>query len=126
MVVTMRLGSGNRGQELVFLKNAVLCLDCEAITGIKGDECPACLGRSLVTLARILGSLRSANLGTRLGSGAFDTTITIELPRIPAQELNDALERVTTAIASTLADDRASIHINVQTTAETSALAKTA
>ena len=37
------------------LWNAVFCLDCEVISSSRGDECPACKSRSLVSLARMLG-----------------------------------------------------------------------
>jgi hypothetical protein len=37
------------------LWNAVFCLDCEVISSSRGDECPACKSRSLVSLSRILG-----------------------------------------------------------------------
>ncbi|HVN17253.1 MAG TPA: hypothetical protein VMU05_00720 [Dongiaceae bacterium] len=112
----MLFGSEKQGQEMIPLKAAVLCLDCEAITATTGDECVACKGRSLVNLARILGSFLDGNLGTRQGSGRFNVTVTIELQQMHARDLNGALESLTAAIASTLADDRASIHINVQPT----------
>lgn len=122
----MLFGSGNHDRELIFLKNAVLCLDCEAITAIKGDECPACKGHSLLNLATILGSFYSGKLGAQLGSGPFNIIVTIELEQMRARDLNSALERLTLAIGSNLIDERASLHINVQTTADNSALAKTA
>ena len=37
------------------LWNAVFCLDCEVISNSRGNECPVCNSRSLVSLARILG-----------------------------------------------------------------------
>lgn len=117
----MLFGSGQQGQEVIPLKRAVLCLDCEAITVIDGDECIACKGHSLLNLARILGgSLFSGKVGSRLGSGPFNITVTIELQQMRAQDLNGALESLTAAIGSSLADDRASIHINVQSAVERS------
>jgi hypothetical protein len=38
------------------LQNAVLCADCECISESRNDVCGVCGGRSLVNLARLLGS----------------------------------------------------------------------
>jgi len=51
---------------LVALSRAMLCLDCEIISNCKGDECPACKGRSLLSLTKILGgTLRLGEDGSR-------------------------------------------------------------
>ena len=116
----MLFASGNQiEEEVIHLKTAVLCLDCEAITVSKGDECIACKGHSLLNLAGILGgSLFSGKIGTRLGSGPFNITVTIELQQMRAHDLNDALESLTAAIGSSPAGTRASFHINVQPSVE--------
>ena len=115
-------GSEKQGKgEVVRLSCAVLCLDCEAISSSRGDECPACKGHSLLNLARILGgTLFGGKLGNRLASAPFSVAITIELSQMRAQDLNDVLERLTTAIGSSLAEGRASFHVNVQPTEDKS------
>ncbi len=38
------------------LQSAILCADCECISESRNDVCGVCGGRSLVNLARLLGS----------------------------------------------------------------------
>lgn len=103
------------------LWNAVFCFDCEMISNNSGGECPACKGRSVVSLARILGgSLVAHRLEKSQESGArlFDTTITIELFQMYAKDLNTVLERITNVIAPQLARDRGTFHAQVSPTAD--------
>ena len=103
------------------LWNAVFCLDCEVIASGRGDECPACKSRSLVSLARMLGaSLLAHRLQQFQGweSGLFDITITVELQQMHAKDLSTTVERLTGVIGPKLARDRASLHINVKPTEE--------
>jgi len=99
------------------LWNAVFCLDCEVISNSRGDECPVCNGRSLVSLARILGGSLFAHRGhgsQEYGNGLFDITITIELQQMNAKDLTTTLERLTSVIGPKLARDHATFHINVR------------
>ncbi len=41
--------------DAVPLKDAVLCAECEVITGAGGGVCPMCGSRSLLCLSRVLG-----------------------------------------------------------------------
>jgi|SRR5579863_8289885 len=95
------------------LWNAVFCLDCEVISGGRGDECVACKSRSLVSLARMLEGNLLAHRAQR-ESGLFDITITIELQQMHAKNLSTTVERLTSVIGPKLALDRASFHINVK------------
>jgi len=99
------------------LWNAVLCLDCEVISGSRGGECAACKSRSLVSLARILGGSLLAHRAEHFQeweSGLFDITITIELQQMLAKDLSTTVERLTGVIGPKLARDRASFLINVK------------
>src|ERR1700693_5023676 len=99
------------------LLNAVFCLDCEVISTSRGDECPACKGRSLVSLARMLGGsllAHRAQHSHECESGLFDITIAVELQQMHAKDLSTTVERLTSAIGPKLARDRASFHINVK------------
>ncbi len=59
------------------LWNAVFCLDCEVISNSRSDECPACNGRSLVSLARMLGgSLFAHRQDQPQENVLFDITVT--------------------------------------------------
>jgi hypothetical protein len=47
-------------------------------------------------------------------SGLFDVTLTVSIQQMHANDLNTMLEGLTRAIEPTLADGRASFHIDVQ------------
>ena len=99
------------------LWNAVFCLDCEVISGSRGDECPACKSRSLVSLARMLGGsllAHRAQQSQEWEGGLFDITIAVELQQMQAKDLSATVERLTSVIGPKLARDRASFHINVK------------
>ena len=99
------------------LWNAFFCLDCELISNGRGDQCPVCSGRSLMSLALILGSSLFAHREYQSGecvNQLFDTTITVELQETSAKELTTTLERLTSVIGPKLARDQATFHINVK------------
>ena len=104
-------------RDLLPLWNAVFCLDCEVISTTRGDECPACKSRSLVSLERMLGGsllAHRAQQGQEGESGLFDITITVELQQVHAKDLSTTVERLTSVIGPKLARDRASFHLNVK------------
>jgi hypothetical protein len=99
------------------LWNAVFCLDCEVISSSRGDECAACKSRSLVSLARVLGSSLLAHRARHFQDGEgrlFDITVTIELQQMHAKDLSSTVERLAGVIGPNLVGDRASFHINVK------------
>ena len=99
------------------LWNAVFCLDCEMITGCRGDECVACKSRSIVSLAQMLGGNLLAHRAERVqqgNSGSFDITMTVELRQMHARDLTITVERLSGVIGPQLGRDQASFHINVK------------
>ena len=113
---TNRLDAG-----LLPLWKAVFCLDCEVISSSRSDQCPACKGRSLVSLARILGGsllAHRAQHSQECESALFDITIAVELQQMHAKDLSTTVERLTGVIGPNLARDRASFHINVRPAAD--------
>lgn len=99
------------------LWNAVFCLDCEVISNSRGDECPLCNSRSLVSLARILGGSLFAHreqLQPEGESALFDITIGVELQQMDARDLTTTLERLTSVIGPKLAREQALFHIDVK------------
>jgi hypothetical protein len=99
------------------LWNAVFCLDCEVISNSRGDECPVCSGRSLVSLARILGGSLFAHRehpSEENDKELFDITITVELKQMYAKDLTATLERLTGVVGPKLARDQAAFHVNVK------------
>jgi len=98
--------------------NAVICLECEAISNTTGDECPACKNRSVVSLARMLGGSFLAHTVQRSHEGEsvlFQADITVELRQMHAKDLTTTIERLTNVIGPTLTRGRASFHVNVDT-----------
>lgn len=101
--------------DLVPLRSAVFCLDCELISNPRSDECPACKSHSLLSLSRILrGSLRDSQSGRGLESGAFDITLRVELRHMRAKDVNATLGNLTDVIGPRLASGEASFHIDVR------------
>src|SRR5678816_1839808 len=105
-------------QNILPLWNAVFCLDCEAISNSRGDECPSCKSRSVVSLARMLGGSLHAHRAQRRESGAFDITIAVELQQVNAADLSTTVERLTSVIGPQLAGERATFHISVKPTVD--------
>jgi len=99
------------------LWNAVFCLDCEVISNSRGNECPVCNSRSLVSLARILGGslfVHHEQLSQEGENAIFDISINVELQQMNAKDLTATLERLTSVIAPKLAREQALFHINVK------------
>ena len=106
---------------LLPLWNAVFCFDCEVISSNSTGECPACQGRSIVSLAQILGGSLVAHRtekSQKSGDRSFDTTITIDLSQMHAKDLSTVLERITNVIAPQLARDRGTFHVLVSPTTD--------
>ena len=102
------------------LWNAIFCLDCEVISNSRREECPVCHGRSLVSLARVLGGSLFAHREQASQEGEnklFDVTITVDLQQMHGKDLTATLERLTSVIAPKLARDQAALHISVKPSA---------
>lgn len=113
------LKGNQRDASALPLLNAVFCLDCEMISDSHGDECPSCKGRSIVSLARMLGGSLLGHGTKQLRDhegGQFDITITVDLRQMHAKDVTATLERITNAIGRELARDGATFHINVRPT----------
>jgi len=103
--------------DVVPLCYAVFCLDCESISNTPRDECPSCKSHSLVSLARMLGGSILGQPSSRMAQCAslsFDITITVGLQQMHAEDLNTALERLSTMVGTRLGRARASVHIDVE------------
>src|ERR1700751_3795981 len=101
---------------VVALNQAVFCLDCEMISDSRGDECPACNSRSLVSLPRMLGGTLGARRKPEHRNGEaelFDIEITIGLQQMAAHDVTTTLESLSNVIASHLARGQATLHIKL-------------
>jgi hypothetical protein len=105
-------------ENILPLWNAFFCLDCEVISNSRGDECPSCKSRSVVSLARMLGGSLLAHRAQRRESGVFDITIAVELQQVNAKDLSTTVERLTSVIGPKLAGDTATFHISVKPTVD--------
>ncbi len=112
-------------REFIPIANAVLCLDCEAISQSRSGECIACQGHSLVSLARLLsGRLldhRVTSIPPKEGS-LFDISITLELKHLQAKDLNAVVESLDNLIESRHKPCHASCHLDVQPSIDTAGL----
>jgi len=99
------------------LWKAVFCLDCEAISNSRSEECPACKSRSLVSLARMLGgSLHTHRALQDHDSVLFDIIMSIELQQMHPKDVTATIERITAIVAPKLAREGSTFHVNVKPT----------
>jgi hypothetical protein len=100
------------------LQNAVLCLDCEAVTNSRCDECPVCGGRALHSLVRMLGGRLLPRMAERTERNdnivRFDLDMAIALTQIEAKDLNVVLQGITSLIGPRMGGRGASFHVNVE------------
>src|SRR5262249_31978441 len=97
------LTTTQNGASVLPLSNSVFCLDCEVISNSRGEECPACRGRSLVSLSRMLGGSLLTHRSLQEHEGVlFDIIMTVELQQMYAKDVSATIERITTVIAPKL------------------------
>ena len=111
--------------EILPLWSAVFCLDCETISSSRGEQCPGCQSRALVSLARLLGGSLLAHRVLQFPkgeSGLFDIAITLELKQMHGKDVSILLERLATVIGPKLARDRGTFHTDVRPVADKSNL----
>jgi hypothetical protein len=117
----MVLGIRKRNEtEIISLERAVICLDCESISASSNDNCPACGGRSLASLAKLLrGSLRKEHgRVTAIDAQLFDATLAIDLRQISAGGLGTVLDDLEHITGPRLAQGEVSIQMKVKPVAE--------
>lgn len=95
------------------LQTAVLCVNCECVTGGRKDRCPVCGSPSLLSLARVIGGTLSSQHSEDSQRPQFDVEITIGWKRIQPSDLSEALKSITSLIGPWLMRGQASCHINV-------------
>lgn len=102
----------------VSLKSAMLCVDCESVTSTRGDECPVCGSRAVLSLARMLGgsllTQRAERAATQENTLRFDLDVAIALKQMEAKDLNAVLEVMTSLIGPRLGRGGASFHVSVE------------
>lgn len=109
--------------ESVPLQKAVLCVDCELVTTSRSDVCPVCGGRSLLSLASIIGGTLVDYRDNRFREQRlilFDLHIAIDMTEIEGEELSAAIEGISRIVSPKLGRNRASVHIDVSPIVRTS------
>ncbi len=111
----MFMTTNQNGGSVLPLSNAVFCLDCEIISTSRGQECPACRSRSLVSLVRLLGGSLFTHRSVQGHEGAlFDVKMTVDLEQMPAKDVSATIERITAVIGPKLAREGATFHVSVK------------
>ena len=107
-----------RDLEIVPLKSAVLCVDCECVSSSRSDKCPVCGSSSTLNLLRTMGGTLWVQKAKPSEEHAtmvnFDLEITISLSQMQAEDLNGAVEGIARLIGPYLGRSRASFHIDVE------------
>jgi len=105
------------------LTNAVLCVDCEAISNSPHDTCTVCGSHSLISLFRTLGgtlwSQKQRSAGDVAKPIKYNLELTAKVYAIPATELNHAILLIT-RLAETGGEVKC-LHINVESVFEAKA-----
>ena len=117
----MRLGGRNQADaDAVPLHSAVLCMNCECVTGSSSDECVVCGSRSLFSLEKLLGGTQASLADRPKGEEVtlFSVDITIGVKQIEPAELSAVVEGITNLIVPTLVQGQAHFHINVEPAAK--------
>lgn len=114
----MHLGNKSKADtDAVPLQSAVLCMNCECVTGSSSEECLVCGSRSLFSLAKLLGGTQASSIANRPAKGAeialLAVDIAIGVKQIEPAELSALVEGITDLIVPTLVQGQASFHINV-------------
>ncbi len=100
------------GEEMsvVPLQHAVFCVNCETVSNSPHDICWVCGSRSLVSLSRMLGSLRGENPVQELVKYNFELTIRVN--EVSAVDLNRAIDAVTRL--AEVGKDLQALHMHVE------------
>jgi hypothetical protein len=114
--------------ETVPLQNAVLCVDCELVTMSRGNQCPVCGGRALLSLASVIGGTvvdyRASHEEQPLFQ--FDLRVNIDMMGLDGAELSSVVEGLGRVVAPRVGRGRASLHMTVEPVAKSVQLAKMA
>lgn len=78
---------------VVPLQHAVFCVNCETVSNSPHDVCRVCGSRSLVSLFRMLGTLRGKNQPPELVK--YNLELTVRVNEVSGADLNHAIGALT-------------------------------
>jgi hypothetical protein len=115
----MHLQSRNQTHsDVVPLRNAVLCVDCESVSSSLFDNCPVCGSHSIFRIAPILGGSLLPAENTRSARDAnrvmYDLEFNIGLKQMEAEDVSAMVEGITDLIRAKFGWGRVSFHIDVE------------
>ena len=115
------------GLSAVPMLNAVFCADCETISNSPHDACTVCGSRSLISLFRMLGTLRSQkpqSAEDHTKTAKYNLELTVNVHEIPANELNRVIESISRL--AEVCGDLEALHIKVESAFDTQAALRAA
>lgn len=78
---------------VVPLQHAVFCVNCETVSNSPHDVCSVCGSRSLVSLFRMLGTLRGKNQHTDIVK--YNLELIVRVSEVSGTDLNHAIDALT-------------------------------
>jgi hypothetical protein len=95
---------------VVPLQHAVFCVNCETVSNSPHDVCRVCGSRSLVSLFRMLGTLRGKNQHPELVK--YNLELTVRVNEVSATDLNHAIDALTRL--AQVGKNLQTLHMNIE------------
>jgi len=107
-----RTREGKQKLNVVLLKDAVLCVDCETISDSPHDKCLVCGSSSLFNVHRVLNGTLPHE--TELLGVKYNLEIIARVNGMTAADLNQTAESIARLLGSKQSGGWESFHINVE------------
>jgi hypothetical protein len=95
---------------VVPLQHAVFCVNCETVSNSPHDVCTVCGSHSLVSLFRMLGTLRSKNQPPELVK--YNLELTVRVNEVSGADLNHAIDALTRL--AEVGKDLQTLHMHIE------------
>ncbi len=95
---------------VVPLQHAVFCVNCETVSNSPHDVCRVCGSRSLVSLFRMLGTLRGKGQPPELVK--YNLELTVRVNDVSAADLNHAIDALTRL--AEVGKDLQALHMHIE------------
>ena len=95
---------------VVPLQHAVFCVNCETVSNSPHDVCRVCGSRSLVSLFRMLGTLRGKGQPPELVK--YNLELTVRVNEVSGADLNHAIDALTRL--AEVGKDLQALHMHIE------------
>jgi hypothetical protein len=95
---------------VVPLQHAVFCVNCETVSNSPHDVCRVCGSRSLVSLFRMLGTLRGKCQSPELVK--YNIELSVRVSEVSASDLNHAIDALTRL--AEVGKDLQTLHMHIE------------